>query len=185
MFDPMLIVVFIIFIWCLIGLSWFAGSDAPYIPTKMDKIKKLLKLAGVKKGKIFYELGSGDGRVVYAAAKLGALSNGIEQSWLRVWYSRYKTKKLNLSNAFFFHGNIFDRHYYPANIVYIYLLPKGIEKLKGKLKQELKKGSIVITQTYHFENWKPFKKITPKTQVKTIASGKEYIKESFWVYKIT
>lgn len=184
MIDPILIVVLVIFVWCLIGLSWFAGSDAPYVPTKMYQIRKLLKIAGVKKGKTFYELGSGDGRVVYEAAKLGALSNGIEQSWLRIWYSRYKARKLKLSNAFFFHGNIFDRHYYPANIVYIYLLPQGIKKLESKLRKELKKGSIVITQTYHFPNWKPYKKIIPKSPIKTTAYGKEYYKESFNLYKV-
>lgn len=148
-----------ILIGCVIALSWFAGSDAPYIPTKMDNIRKILRLAGVKKGKRFYELGSGDGRVVFAAAKLGADSYGIEQSFLRILYSKIQRRKLNLQKAHFIHGNIFGKNYQDADIVYIYLLHKGVKKLEGKLKKELKKGSIVITQTYHFKNWKPFKKI--------------------------
>lgn len=148
---------------CIIGLSWFAGSDAPYIPTKMDKIKEILKLAGVKRGKKFYELGSGDGRVVYEAVKLGADSIGIEQSWLRVLYSRYKAGKLasrsSSGNVDFYHGDIFKRTYKDADVVYIYLLPKGVKRLEEKLKKELKKNSVVITQTYHFPNWKPFGKL--------------------------
>ncbi|MBI3103614.1 hypothetical protein HYZ05_01610 [Candidatus Daviesbacteria bacterium] len=151
-----------ILIGCLIGLSWFAGSDAPYVPTKLATIRKILKLAGVKKGKRFYELGSGDGRVVVEAAKLGASSIGIEQSWLRVLYSRWKTyrqKSAIATNCQFYHGDIFKRNYSDADIVYIYLLLKGVTKLEHKLKRELKKGSIVITQTYHFPNWKPFKKV--------------------------
>ncbi len=159
MTDPMVLVSIIVLLWCLLGLSWFAGSDAPYVATKMDKIKSILKKAGVKKGKIFYELGSGDGRVVIEAAKLGAISNGIEQSWIRVWYSRFLVYKLKLKNTFFFHGNIFARHYYPADIIYVYLLPKGVEKLEKKLKEELKKGAIIITQTYHFKKLKAFRKI--------------------------
>src|SRR5581483_8852036 len=91
----------------VIGLSWFAGSDAPFVATKTSFIEKVLEAAGVKKGRNFYELGSGDGRVVLEAAKLGATSYGIEQSWLRVWYSRYKASQLKLKNAFFFHGDIF------------------------------------------------------------------------------
>ncbi len=157
MIDPMIIVAAVIFVWCILGLSWFAGSDAPYVATKMGKIRRILKKAGVKKGKIFYELGSGDGRVVLEAAKLGAISNGVEQSWIRVWYSRFLGYKLKLKNAFFFHGDIFARHYYPADIVYIYLLPKGVGKLEKKLYDELKKGSIIITQTYHFINKKAYK----------------------------
>ena len=143
---------------CLIGLSWFAGSDAPYIPTKMDQIRKILKLAGVKRGKKFYELGSGDGRVVFETVKLGADSFGIEQSWIRVLYSKWKAKRLNLQNAHFIHGDIFSKTYDDADIIYIYLLHKGVKKLEEKLKRELKKGSVVITQTYHFPNWKPFNK---------------------------
>lgn len=147
---------------CLVGLSWFAGSDAPYVPTKMDNILKVLRLAGVKKGKKFYELGSGDGRVVFAAAKLGADSIGIEQSWIRVLYSKYKTWRLALHpkgvNVNFYHGNIFSKNYSDADIVYLYLLNQGISNLEPKLKKELQKGSVVITQTYHFPKWKPYKK---------------------------
>lgn len=149
-----------ILIGCCLALSWFAGSDAPYVPTKMENIRKILKLAGVKKGKKFYELGSGDGRVVIAAARLGANAVGIEQSLIRVLYSKWKSGQNNAiaGNCQLYHGNIFDRSYSDANIVYIFLLHKGVTKLEEKLKKELKKGSIVITQTYHFDNWKPFKK---------------------------
>lgn len=156
--DPLMIAVLILLLLCFLALSWFAGSDAPYIPTKMEKITKVLRLAGVKKGKIFYELGSGDGRVVIEAARLGAIANGVEQSWIRVWYSRYKAWQLGLKNIYFMHGNVFDRHYFPADIIYIYLLTKAVLRLEERLKKELKKGAVVITQTYHFKKWKPFKK---------------------------
>lgn len=157
--DTPNIIAFILVILSTIGLSWFAGSDAPYVPTKLNPIKKILKASGIKKGDTFYELGSGDGRVVYEAARLGADSTGIEQSWIRVWMSRYKARKLKLKNAEFMHGNIFARHYYPGDIVYIYLLRPAVARLEPKLQKELKKGSVVITQTYHFPHWKPYQTI--------------------------
>lgn len=160
--DITLIISAGILLGCFVALSWFAGSDAPYIPTKMDQIRKILKITGVKKGKKFYELGSGDGRVVLEAAKLGAHAIGIEQSWIRVLYSRWKAQSLSLhlkgGNVKFYHGDIFNRTYPDVDIVYIYLLPKGVRKLETKLKAELKKGSVVITQKYHFPEWKPIKK---------------------------
>lgn len=166
---------------CLIALSWFSGSDAPYIPTNIKLIRQILKLAGVKKGKKFYEPGSGDGRVVIKAAKLGADSFGIEQSYLRVLLS--KRKAGNLKKARFYHGNIFSRNYQDADIVYIYLLAKGVKKLEEKLKKELKKGSIVITQIYHFPTWKPYKKIDLS---KTVNLSKDIQGAgSFWFYKVT
>ena len=120
-----------------IGLSWFAGSDAPYVPTRIKSLKNMLEKAGLKKDTVFYELGSGDGRVVLAAAKLGAAATGIEQSWIRVWRSRRKAKQLNLPNADFIHGNIFDRQYYPADCVFIFLLQPAVDKLEIKLRKEL------------------------------------------------
>ncbi len=166
---------------CFLALSWFAGSDAPYVPTKMDNIRKILKLAGVKKGKKFYELGSGDGRVVIAAAKLKADAVGIEQSWIRVIYSKYIASKLKLKNTKFYHGNIFSKNYSDGDIVYIYLLLKGVTKLEDKLKKELKKGSIIITQTYHFSNWKPYKKVD-------LSKEMDFLKDitgagNFWLYR--
>lgn len=164
---------------CCLALSWFAGSDAPFIPTKTEAIRKILKIAEVKKGKKFYELGSGDGRVVIEAAKLKAQAVGIEQSLLRVLFSKYRAS--NLKNAKFFHGNIFSKVYSDADIVYIYLLLKGVKKLESKLKQELKKGTIVITQTYHFPNWRPFKKIDLSKEIDFSLDLKGA--GNFWFYK--
>lgn len=164
---------------CLIALSWFAGSDAPYIPTNSKLIRQILKLAGAKRGKKFYELGSGDGRVVIEAAKIGADSFGVEESLLRVLLSKQKAK--NLKRAKFFHGNVFSKNYQNADIVYIYLLAKGVNKLEEKLKKELKKGSIVITQTFHFPKWKPYKKIdlSKKVNLSNDIQGAG----SFWFYR--
>lgn len=156
--DLTLIIAGGVLLGCLIGLSWFAGSDAPFVPSKQEKIKKALKLINLK-NKIFYELGSGDGRVALEAAKMGANAIGIEQSWIRVLYSREKARQKNLSNVKFIHGNIFSKNYSGADIVFIYLLQKAVDKLEKKLKKELKKNSVIITQTYHFRTWKPFKKL--------------------------
>lgn len=167
--DFTLIVILGTLIGCFLGLSWFAGSDAPFVPTKMENIRRVLKIAGVKKGKKFYELGSGDGRVVIEAAKLGADSYGIEQSWIRILYSKWKANKQSMTvakNCYFYHEDIFKRNYSDADIIYSFLLHQGVAKLEEKLKKELGKGSVVITQTYHFPNWKPFKK-----------------ESEFWLYK--
>lgn len=165
--DLTLLISGVLVLGCLIALSWFAGSGAPYVPTRYPKLRKLLKNAGVKKGKYFYELGSGDGRVVIEAAKLGAESFGIEQSWIRVWYSRWVAKRNNLKNAFFYHGDIFHRHFYNGDFIFIYLLPETVSRLEEKLKRELKKNACIITQTYHFRNLEPIKKV-----------------DDFWIYKI-
>jgi SAM-dependent methyltransferase len=169
--DPVFIACLLLLLLCALGLSWFAGTDAPYVPTKAIDLLKILKTAGVKKDINFYELGSGDGRVVLAAANLGANSYGIEQSWLRVWYSRFIAEKKDIPNTHFYHGNIYDREYFPADVVYIYMLQPCIDKLEKKLPKELKKGAVVITQRYHFKKWKPYKKIGNFNLYRAASSG--------------
>lgn len=145
---------------CLLALSWFAGSDAPYVPTKLIRIRKALKSAELKKGQTFWELGSGDGRVVMEATKMGAKAIGVEQSLIRVLWSRFMAKKFPSSKRpKFIHGDIFKTDFSNADVVFIFLLPKGVDKLETKLKNNLKKGTKVITQTFHFKSWKPYKKI--------------------------
>lgn len=185
--DTTLIISGGVLLGCLIALSWFAGSDAPYVPTKFSRIKKLLKLIPLK-NKVFYELGSGDGRVVIEAAKLGAKAYGVEQSYLRVLYSRFKALGQNANftakqEVYFIHGDIFKQNLSDADVVFIFLLPKGVERLETKLKKELKKGSLVITQTFHFKNWKPFKKILITDQKEPNTSlGPDKIEGDFWIY---
>jgi predicted RNA methylase len=183
--DLSLIITGGILLGCFIGLSWFAGSDAPYVATKSERVKKALILSGLKKGETFYELGSGDGRVVMEAARMGAKAYGIEQSWIRILFSRWRAKKQNLPNAKFIHGDIFKKNLSKANVTFIFLLPKGIEKLEPVLRKSLKKDSRVITQTFHFKNWKPYKKelITDKNEPNTLL-GKEKYEGEFWYYRV-
>lgn len=181
--DTSFLIIVIILLPALLGLSWFAGSDAPYVPTRIKSLTDMLKKAGLKKGHIFYELGSGDGRVVMAAAEMGATSIGIEQSWIRVWKSRLDAKKMNLKDIEFIHGNIFDRQYFPADMVFIFLLQPAIDKLEKKLRTELKKGSIVITQTFHFKHWTPIKKLD-LTENHKIRLGNNLYAGDFWIYKV-
>jgi precorrin-6B methylase 2 len=181
--DPLLIITSAILLSCLLALSWFAGTDAPYVATKSERIKKALKASKLKRGETFYELGSGDGRVVIEAAKMGAKAYGIEQSWIRVLISRWKARKL--ANAKFIHGNIFKHDLGVADVVFVFLLPKGINKLEPILKKNLKKGSRVITQTFHFTNWKPTNKIlvTDKNTPNSLL-GQEKYEGEFCIYKV-
>jgi len=44
-------------------------SIAPFVRSSEEAVKIMLKMANLKKGELLYDLGSGDGRILIAAAK--------------------------------------------------------------------------------------------------------------------
>lgn len=135
---------------------------APFVGMDPDVVPRVMSIAEVKNGEIFYELGSGDGRLVIAAAMRGAKAIGVEIDTLRVWYSRIWIKLLRLSShAQILHQNIFDTDLSDANVVCLYLLPETNEKIQSKLKRELKPRTRVVSVAFTFPGWK-VEKIDPR-----------------------
>lgn len=127
-----------------------------FVPSDIEAVENLISLAEIKKGDIFYELGSGDGRIVIAAGLRGAKAYGVEIDHLRVWYSRLWIKLLRLAqNAQIIHKNFFKINLSKANIVCLFLLPETNKKLTKKFKKELKKGTKIISYGFPLKDWKP------------------------------
>ncbi len=96
-----------------------------------------------------YELGSGNGTTLSIAAKeFGAKGVGIEIDPLRVWISKFFLKYHKIKNVTIFRKSFFDVDLSDATIVYVYLVPKTLRKLKGKFLSELKPGTRVISLIY-------------------------------------
>lgn len=144
-------------------LLWFiyimrtGKNGAPFVPMEPVIIERALNLANIKEGEVFYELGSGDGRIVIAAALRGANANGIEIDKLRYLYSSMWIKLLRLNNASILNDNLFNVNLSDANIVLTYLLEETNQKLEEKLQKELKKGTRVIGVGFPFPGWNPVK----------------------------
>lgn len=121
---------------------------APYVPMEAEAVERILSMAKVGKSDVFYDLGSGDGRLVIGAAMRGAKAIGIETDWFRVLYSRFWIWLLRLDNAKIVQGNIYRKNYSDATVVCTYLLQETNDKLQKKLEKELKKGTRVVTAAF-------------------------------------
>jgi len=133
-------------------------QGAPFVPLEPEVVEEVMKLAKVDKDDIFYDLGSGDGRLVIAAALHGAKEvYGIEIDPLRVFYSRFWLKLLRLENAKIIKGNFFEIDLSKATVVSLYLLQETNDKLKSKFEKELKKGTRVVSVAFFIPGWKPAK----------------------------
>jgi len=146
----------IVFFWQVSNLiSIISGSL--YVKTDRDVIRQALKLAELKKGDVFYDLGSGNGDVLIEAAKFGAKATGFEIS--PYYYILGKLRTWQNKNIKIRFQNIKDVSLSQADIVYCYLLPKMLEKLAPKFKKDLKSGAKIISIGFPIKNLKPSRKI--------------------------
>lgn len=130
----------------------------PFVPTPQEVVDKMIALAGVKKGDMVYDLGSGDGRIVITAAKRGAKAIGFEIDGDLVKESRENIRKAGVQDlAEIRQQDILTVDLSPASVVTMYLLPDVNLKLKPNLLSQLRPGSRVVSHAFDMGDWKPDK----------------------------
>jgi tRNA G37 N-methylase Trm5 len=130
----------------------------PFVPSPQEVVDKMIELAGVKKGDVVYDMGSGDGRIVIAAAKKGARAVGFEIDGDLVRESRENIRKAGVEKlAEIRQQDILTVDFSPATVVTMYLLPDVNLKLKPNLLKQLNPGSRVVSHSFDMGDWKPDK----------------------------
>jgi ribosomal protein L11 methylase PrmA len=135
-----------------ISIVWTNKRGAPYVPSSMATVKKMLNLAEVKPDELVYDLGCGDGRILITAAKkYQARAVGIELDPLRWLWCQGLISILGLRDRVSIQfGDIFNQDLSKADVVICYLLPEANRKLQDKLLGELKPGTRVVSNTFLF-----------------------------------
>jgi len=133
------------------------SPDAPYVPTPPEIVTEMLRGVRVGPQDVVYDLGSGDGRIVIAAARdFGARGVGIELDPRLIRESQDAAVKAGVSDRVtFVWKDIFDVDLSPATVVTIYLFPEVNVRLEPKLKRELKPGARIVSHQYAIGSWKP------------------------------
>lgn len=132
---------------------------APYVSTPLPVVRRMLILAEIKPGEIFYDLGSGDGRtLIMAAQEFGAQAIGIELRDDLVKRASGTILELGLESKIkIVQDDFFKVDLSPADIVFLYLTTSANDKVKPKLEQELKPGARIVSHDYEILRWNPFK----------------------------
>jgi predicted RNA methylase len=130
--------------------------DSPWAPwwRTSKKIARIMcKMAGIKKNELIIDLGSGDGTALITASKeFGAKGIGIEIDPTRIFTSNLLLKFYGQqNNVKFVRGNFFDQDLRKADVIFVYLVPKTLEKLIPKFKKELKKETRIICYKYEMD----------------------------------
>jgi len=138
------------------------GQEVPYVVTPLPVVDAMLELAAVGRDDVVYDLGSGDGRIVIAAARdHGARGVGIEIDPRLVAESTRHAEQAGVgSRTRFTTEDFFQADLSPATVVTLYLTRELNLRLRAKLRAELKPGSRIVSHRFDMGDWKPERRIT-------------------------
>ena len=130
---------------------------APFDPTPQAVAERMLALAEIRKGDVVYDLGSGDGRVVIAAAKkYGVRAIGFEIDPGLVKLARENVRKQGLGKLVEIRQQDFmTADLSPASVVTLYLSNDGNLALKPALMNQLKPGARIVSYAFDMPDWTP------------------------------
>src|SRR5688572_3001360 len=132
-----------------------AGKDVVWVPTSPQMVEKMLDVAKVTAADVVMDLGSGDGRMVIAAAKRRARAIGVEYTPEMVEHARGNARAAGVADkATFVRGDMYEADISKATVMALFLLPQNLDRLKDKF-LALKPGSRIVLNTYAITGWEP------------------------------
>jgi hypothetical protein len=149
----------------LFSASVFAqASDVPFVVTPMNVVEAMLDIAKVGPEDFLIDLGSGDGRIVIAAAKTrGARGLGVELDGALVNDARREAERQGVKDRVEFRAqNLFLTDISRASVLTSYLFPRVNLELRPRIFEQLKPGSRVVSHEFDFGSWTPDEKVTVK-----------------------
>ena len=136
------------------------GKDVVWVPTPDATVNKMLEIAEVSAKDFLIDLGSGDGKTVIAAAKLGARAVGVEFNPDMVALSKKNAEKAGVSEKIkIIQGDLFEADLSEATVITMFLLPDINLKLRPKL-LDLKPGTRIVSNTFTMGEWQPDVEVT-------------------------
>src|SRR2546430_1691138 len=133
------------------------SPDIHYVPTSNGVAEAMLRLAKTTASDVVYDLGSGDGRIVIAAAKkFGARGVGVEIDADLIKQARKNAQKAGVADKVtFLQQDLFKTDLSEATVVTLYLSNSINTRLRSILERQLKPGARIVSHRFTFGDWKP------------------------------
>ena len=145
--STFLLIIVLLFI-ILLSFGGFFGVI--WLPTRKRDYEKIVNLANLQQDKVFFDLGSGSGDLLFfLSKKYGIKCVGIEVSPVLYLYS--KTRSLFNKRVKIYFGDFFRFNLSDADIIYAFLHPKLLKRLEEKISEEIKKETSVIISCWPLE----------------------------------
>jgi len=163
-----LIIFLVIFVFLVVSLLLSLLLFVAPVSTPRKVIKRALREAKIKPGESFYDLGCGDGRVLFQASRnYGCRAVGYELNLPVFLLAKFKVILHGKSRDIkIYFKNFLNQDLRKADVIFCYLTPRLMKKLEEKFKKEsLKKGTRIISFAFSIKGWQSKKviKIDPKT----------------------
>ncbi|XP_034039756.1 ATP synthase subunit C lysine N-methyltransferase [Thalassophryne amazonica] len=127
----------------------------PFVPATTAQVENVLRVFRARSGTLV-DIGSGDGRIVIAAAKRGFQASGFELNPWLVWYSRYKAWREGVHSSTSFHiSDLWKVSFAQYSNVIIFGVPQMMDQLELKLERELSSTAKVVACRFPFPTWVP------------------------------
>jgi SAM-dependent methyltransferase len=128
---------------------------APYVPTPLPVVDRMLEMADLDEDDMLYDIGCGDGRIVINAAKIyGARGVGIDIDPQRIKESKQNAKAAGVEKLVkFIKKDALKVDISKATVVTLYLLPESNELLRPILEERLNPGVLVVSHNYSIPGW--------------------------------
>jgi len=141
-------------------VSGQAGKDVVWVPSPPDMVNKLMEMGQVTPSDFVIDLGSGDGRNVIAAARLGARALGVEYNPDMVALSRKLAQDAGVAGkAEFVQADMYEYDISQATVMALFLLPVNMNRLAPKF-FNLAPGSRIVANTFGIDGWEPDLRVT-------------------------
>ena len=145
----------------------------PFVTTPEDVVMRMLRIARVGSSDYVADLGSGDGRIVIAAAReFGAKGLGIELAPGLVEKARENARAAGVSDrATFIEGDVLQTDFSRATVVTVYLLPQLMNRLQPLFLERLAPGTRIVSHSFLMTSWKPDRSETMRIAVEDRHKG--------------
>jgi hypothetical protein len=142
------IVLYILILFCLPLLATLLSVYcAPFVPTDNRKMDTMIKMADLKSGMKFYDLGAGDGRILIKAEQLGAKAVGYEVSFPLILTYYFKKIRYKLKAKMYW-KSLWRADVSDADVIFVYLLVKPMKRFFKIIYPQLKTGTKIISNTF-------------------------------------
>ncbi len=155
--PPSLVLLLAAIVCSLPAIAQESSSSAPFVTTPDEVVAEMLALAGTGRGDYVIDLGSGDGRIVIAAARrFGARGLGVDLDEKLVALSRENARSAGVAGRTEFRvQDALQTDLSGASVVTIYLLPQLIKELQPRVLGQMQPGARVVTHAFYMQSWKP------------------------------